>query len=51
MVPDLEIDLMFGRLFELEPHYQLWQVPHQLVQPMVFQQPDMHGQQDRQGHL
>ena len=29
MVPDLEIDLMFGRLFELEPHFQLWQVPHQ----------------------
>jgi hypothetical protein len=51
MVPDLEIDLMFGRLFGLEPHFQLWQVPHQLVRPMAFPQPDRRDQPDRQGHL
>ena len=34
-----------------EPHFQLWQVPHQLVQPMAFPKPDRRDQPERQGHL
>jgi hypothetical protein len=47
LVPDLKLDLVFWR----EQHFQLWQVPHQPVQPVAFPQPDRRDQPDKQGHL